>query len=452
MNFNSPEFIFIFFIAIISIYYLSPRQFRIPVLFLSSIFFYGFSGDMAAAMLLLTIAWAAVFGLVLERGRNIWLLGVAVSFPLAILFLFKYLDFTISAVDPGGESRDFFAPILKYSLPAGISFYTFQIVGYLIDVRDGKISADRKFIIFSSFATFFPQLIAGPILRFHELRDQLINISENQKINFDFRRGIKYLSFGLAYKIFCADILRHFQESYTITADSGSLDALYSVLSYSFIIYFDFWAYSLMAIGIAKLFGIEIPRNFREPYLAFSPKEFWRRWHITLSLWLRDYLYFRIGGNKHYVRNIAIVFIACGIWHGAGWNFIVWGAYHAILVIAYHYGRTYWDKLPHVVGVGLTFILVTLGWPLFYLELGPFVELITILFSGREAISGAQFGILHWAYVGIVSALVFVAREDNWLFNEKPMVIVDSPIFQGAVFSISVIFFQYGMTFIYFRF
>lgn len=452
MQFNSIEFLVFFLPATLFLFYVLPKRYRVTVLLLASLVFYGMTGDMALTLLVVTIAWAAGIAVIVKRKPNLPVMWLAILVPLGFLFTFKYLGFALSIIDPSGGSREMFSFILRYTLPAGISFYTFQIVSYLIDVRDGRIEMEGNPIRFAAYVALFPQLIAGPILRYHELRDQLIHISETTRLKPDVSRGVKYLSVGLAYKVFFADVLRFFQESHNLVAGGGAADALFAVLSYSFIIYFDFWAYSLMAIGLAKLFCIHLPRNFMEPYLSLSPKEFWRRWHVTLSFWLRDYVYLRLGGNVHYVRNIAIVFVAVGVWHGAGYNFIVWGAYHAALVLAYHWTRPAWDRLPQALQIAATFALVSLGWPLFYLDIGGYIDVMTVILTLQPATAAVQFGTGAWLYLGGVASWTFFTREDNWLFNERPGRVSDNPVVHGIIFSVSVIFLYFAQNFIYFNF
>ncbi|MBT5298738.1 MAG: MBOAT family protein [Rhodospirillaceae bacterium] len=324
MNFNTSEFLFVFLPLVIVVFHVAPRIARLPVLLASSFFFYWVSGDLAFTLLVVTVVWSALMAFLVARYNSLWIIIGAVAAPLGFLFIFKYLGFALDVVGAGAGTRGHFGFILQHVLPAGISFYTFQVVSYLIDIRDGTVAPEKNPIKFATFISFFPQLIAGPILRFEQISGQLDRIAGEPRLTPDLRSGVKFLTWGLAYKILFADVLRSFHELHDLTA-GGGLDALYSVLAYSLIIYFDFWSYSLMAIGLGKFFCIDLPRNFHEPYMSTSPREFWRRWHVTLSFWLRDYVYLRLGGNRAYILNIVVVFVACGIWHGAGWNFIVWG-------------------------------------------------------------------------------------------------------------------------------
>ena len=220
--------------------------------------------------------------------------------------------------------------------------------------------------------------------------------------------------------------------------------------AYSIRIFFDFWAYSLMAIGLAKLFCIELPINFNEPYQSKNPKDFWRRWHITLSSWLRDYVYIKLGGNKNYSKNIIIVFLACGLWHGAGWSFVLWGAYHAILVIIYHLSRNYWDKLSIVFQVATTYLLVGIGWPLFFMDIVDYKDMMLTLFNA--SFLGGIYSLKHWIFITPIMLWVFFSKEIYWLYNKNKHWFFDSPILHSSLLFLALIFSNYSETFIYFRF
>ncbi len=451
MNFNTVEFLFFFFPATLLIFYLVPMRLRLTVLFTASLVFYGSSGLVPLCLLMATIAW----GYLLSNHAR-WLpknlfITACVSFPLLALWLFKYLGFSFDLVQAGEGARDLFSVFMVVLIPAGISFYTFQVLAYCIDVADGTIEPERNLIKFGAFISYFPQLIAGPIVRYSEIRDQLNRISSERLVTPDAAGGLKFLAFGLFAKTFGADILLLLQERYDIEQPTGSLDAVYSVFAYSFVIYYDFWAYSIMAIGLGRLFGIELPRNFREPYVSFSPKEFWRNWHVTLSYWVRDYLYIRLGGNRRYVVNIIIAFLATGLWHGAGLNFLVWGLFHAALVIAYHFTRPLWDRLPGPAGIALTFVMVSFGWPLFYLDFDGWLTLLAQVFS-FDFTGNEIYRLRHWLFLTAIGAWTFLTREHLWLFNDKPRMVIDWVPVQVIAMFVAVVLFSLGREFIYFRF
>jgi len=452
VNFSSPEFLFIFLPTATLLFYVLPLWLRLTSIGAASVVFYGMTGPIPLIAFVLTTIWAFLFGLIVDQIKRNWVLWIGIGTPLLVLFLFKYLNFFFDFIGATTETRNLFQLFTEISLPPAISFYTFQVIAYIVDVRDRKIPVETNFIRLGTFISFFAQLIAGPILRYANFRDQLTHISLH-KITPRLAPAIKYITAGFFYKILFADALRALQESFFLETGGGSLDALFSILSYTFVIYYDFWAYSLMAIGLALLFGIEFPRNFREPYLSASPKEFWRRWHVTLSFFLRDYVYMRLGGNSHYVRNILIIFLACGMWHGAGWNFIVWGLYHAVLVILYHYVRPAWDSMPRVIQTVLTFSLVAIGWPMFYLDFPAYIAVLTELFAMQgPGGNSLQFGFAPWIYLLLVSALCFGTREDKWLFSENRVPVIDSPLFQGMVLGVTLLFINLERDFIYFAF
>ncbi|MBT06607.1 MAG: hypothetical protein CMM32_06800 [Rhodospirillaceae bacterium] len=451
MNFNSISFIFIFIPACLLIFYLASPRLRLPVLFLFSMVFYGASGISPGLLLFISIVIGYFGARLCQPSRNVGRLFFAISFPLLALFVSKYLGFSLTTVGVELQPGAFLDVIVRLSLPAGISFYTFQLVAYMIDIRDGKIERENNFIQFGTFIALFPQLIAGPILRYTEIRSQLRRIASEQDLRPDLMSGIKYCAFGLAYKIFFSDILVTMQVVYTNSEGAPSIDALYSVLAYSAIIYFDFWAYSLIAMGLAKLFTLDLPRNFREPYRSLSPREFWKRWHITLSFWLRDYVYFKMGGKEKYIRNIIVIFGLVGLWHGAGWNFILWGFYHAFWVLLYHFCKRWWDPLPLLFQIILTFVIVSLGWPLFYLDMNGYVQLLINLFSFTGAEGGSVYGLLDWAYLGVTLGWIFLVKEDFILFNNKRN-FFDNPIFLACLLVGAIIFLSFARTFIYFQF
>src|SRR5262245_14819286 len=387
MNFNAPEFLFFFLPITLLVYHTVGPRLRIRVLLVASLIFYAWSGLLPFALMVATVVWGWLLALYQPVRQRVWLVAIAAAVPILLLWLFKYVAFTASLF---GIPVSHLGPLEFFALitvPAGISFYTFKIVAYNVDVYDGRIERETSLRRLLTFISFFPPLIAGPILRYRQLAPQLRKLETDPQLKIDWREALKLFVFALAAKIFIADILRLMHERYSVATGGTQLDALFSILSYSFVIYFDFWSYSVMAIGLGRMLGVEIPRNFLEPYLSFSPKEFWRRWHVTLSFWLRDYVYLKMGGRERYVRNILIIFVLCGLWHGAGLNFIVWGAYHAALVIGYHWLQPLWDRLPKGLGIALTFALVSLGWPLFYLDLSNYLTLMGALIGTKAAVT-----------------------------------------------------------------
>jgi alginate O-acetyltransferase complex protein AlgI len=449
LNYNTYPFILLFLPACLAAFYCAAPRYRLFVLLTSSLIFYGVSGLLPLSVLVSAILWGFFASWFLRGSRSArWLVAAAISVPLLELFIGKYFSFTMGTFGIATSRAGWLGFVSSIVLPAGISFYTFQIVSYLIDVYDGKIERENSFLRLATFISFFPQLIAGPIIRYDQIREQLIRISAAKTLNPNIALGLKYLSFGLFYKIFFADILAEYQISYATIGNF--FDAIYSIFSYSVIIYFDFWGYSLIALGLGKLFAIDLPRNFLEPYQSRSPREFWRRWHITLSYWIRDYVYLRLGGNSRYSRNIIIIFVIVGLWHGAGWNFVAWGGYHALLVVGYHLNRRWWDNMPNALQIALTFIAVSIGWPLFYLDAPSYLSLMTTIatFSTSDALS---YGFDAWIYLVVVFAYIFLAREDRIIFNQQRGW-SDNVMVHGAMTGCALLFFSFGKTFIYFQF
>lgn len=451
MNFNSLEFLILFTPLAVLSFHLAPPRLRLTVLCLASCVFYGASGWLPLTLLVVTLAWGYGLGLVVGRRQRRLALALAVALPMSLLFLFKYLGYSLSLFGLSLYADGWFGFMTQAMLPAGISFYTFEVVCYFIDVHDGKMEPERDPAYFSAFLVFFPHLIAGPIMRYGQLRDQFARISSVQRLYVNFPKGMKFLIVGLAYKIFLADVPRTLMDSHHLSGAFNALDGLFEVLTYSMAIYYDFWGYSLMAVGLGELLAIRLPHNFDEPYLSRSPKEFWRRWHITLSFWLRDYVYIRLGGHDHYIRNILIVFAAVGLWHGAGTNFILWGLYHGAFVVLYHVSAPAWDRLPRPLAIAVTFAIVSLGWPLFYRDLDSYLNFLGQILSVSTA-APLQYGADQWAYVGSVALFCFLVRERWWLFNRRPLWVVDGPIGHAGLFVFTIMFLYFGRTFIYFQF
>ena len=379
MLFNSFPFLFVFLPVVLAGFFALRRQgHRIAFVVLASYVFYAYEEWWFPLLMVTTTVVSFVGGLAVERlprGRTRgWTLALCVAAALSLLLVFKYAEFasgyasgllaTITGTGlPGLEQLT--AGIL---LPAGISFYTFEAISYLVDVHRGTIRAERNPLRYAFFISYFPHLIAGPIVRYGKLGPQL---RERYRLDWDLMRaGVLLFSLGLAKKVLIADGLA-FRANPLLDdpAALGLLDGWAAMLAYSFQIYFDFSAYSDMALGLALMMGIQLPWNFDRPYRAANPSEFWQRWHVTLSSWLRDYLYIPLGGNrKGAVRrdaNLLTTMGLGGLWHGASMGFVLWGLYHGVLLVLHRRFQSLPIRIPRPLAVGLTFVLVTIGWVFF---------------------------------------------------------------------------------------
>ncbi|MBL7223375.1 MAG: MBOAT family protein [Candidatus Brocadiae bacterium] len=412
MLFNSTEFLLCFLPLVVAVYYVLPWRARAAWLALASYFFYGWwRVDCVGLMLALTaINYAGGLGIARAKGggaKRAWLVFAIVG-SLGVLGYFKYVDFLIRtwnglAVALGTGDR---IEPLGVLLPIGISFYTFQSMSYPIDIYRGVSRPARRLVDFACYVSLFPQLIAGPIVRYREIADQL---AERTHTADKFARGLVFFVVGLAKKVLLADALAAAAGAAFDHGAVGLPAAWLGLLAYGFQIYFDFSGYSDMAVGLGLMFGFEFPQNFDSPYRAVGVRDFWRRWHMSLSRWLRDYLYIPLGGSRQgtvrLCASVLITFFLGGLWHGAHWTFVLWGIYYAALIGAEHaVGRV---RALNGVPVGAkraaTFVLVLLGWVLFR---SATVADAGVLYGG---LFGAQgWGALPAAMRSVEFAAVFV--------------------------------------------
>lgn len=336
MVFSSIEFLYVFLPVTFLCYFISPKKLKNVVLLFFSLLFYWWGEPKYAVLMVFTITFSFVAGRLIETKRNTRvakpLLIFSVGVPLGLLAVFKYADFIISSINSvtGADIS-----LLNLALPIGISFYTFQALSYIVDVYRGTVSAQKSFINLACYITLFPQLIAGPIVRYTVVADDLANRShtlENAAL------GIRRFVFGLGKKVLVANLLGSLCSAFESSAEPSVLFSWIYAISFSLQIYFDFSAYSDMAIGMGKMLGFHFDENFDYPYISKSITEFWRRWHISLGSWFRDYVYIPLGGNRvkplRHIFNILAVWCLTGLWHGAGYTFILWGLYFGILLIA----------------------------------------------------------------------------------------------------------------------
>lgn len=375
MVFSSLEFLFLYLPVVLAIYFLIPARrlaWRNAALLAVSLIFYGWGEPLYVFLMIATIIADWIFGFLIERSQKAgksakgWLI-TAVAVNIGILFFFKYSGFIAENLRRIPLLRNLRVPQL--SLPIGISFYTFQALSYVIDVYRRDSAAQHSLTAFGTYITFFPQLIAGPIVRYQEVADQLL---DRQTSISRFAAGLRTFCAGLGKKVLLANtagaLWEHCQ---SLPTDERTVFAAWmGIIFYTFQIYFDFSGYSDMAIGLGRLFGFSFPENFNYPYTAVSITDFWRRWHITLTTWFREYIYIPLGGNRRGVArtilNTFVVWLLTGLWHGASWNFILWGLYYFVLSAIERLGLLrVLDRLPTALRRIYTLFFVAIGWLLF---------------------------------------------------------------------------------------
>jgi len=373
MLFNSQIFILVFLPITIFTYYLLPSQIlRIRCLIISSFVFYAYWDIRFLPLLILSICSNWTISIVFCALKKNWIIYIGIALNLLSIGVFKYYGFFTDILLEFTQIKISHSEII---LPLGISFFTFQQISYLVDLKRNQ-AGKYKFEEFALFITFFPQLIAGPIVRHNEIINQFSKNPFSQDMHEKISRGIILFTLGLGKKVFLADEFGIINdEGFQSMFHGGELStasAWYFALSYTLQLYFDFSAYSDMAIGLGAIFGFQLPMNFNSPYKSSNLQEFWRRWHLTLSRFFRDYLYIPLGGSKNgyikYVIAALITMTLCGLWHGAGWSFVLWGFLHGCGLIIYHLWQKTGFKLPTLVAWLITFIFVVCGWVLFKVE------------------------------------------------------------------------------------
>ena len=369
MLFSSIPFLYYFLPVVLTVYFLVPRKLKNSVLLLSSLVFYGWGEPKLLFLMIATIGLFYFCGLAIERaeagtGKKFWL-TVSVVISLGLLGLFKYADFFLSSF---AAVTGLPVPLLHLALPVGISFYTFQCLSYTIDVYRGNVPAQKDPVAFGAYVALFPQLIAGPIVRYVDVARELENRSTGWE---DISLGLRRFLVGLGKKVILADNFALLARTFRESGEPSVLFYWMYAVAFAFNIYFDFSGYSDMAIGMGRVFGFRFIENFNYPYLSKSITEFWRRWHMSLGSWFRDYVYIPMGGNrvsrKRWVFNILTVWMLTGLWHGAAWNFVLWGLLYAVFLLLEKRVPGL-QKLPDVLRHGYTMLVVLLGFVLFNAE------------------------------------------------------------------------------------
>ena len=370
MVFSSLEFLLRFLPAVLLLYFVAPRRLKNPLLLVGSLFFYAWGEPIYVVLMVAscTVNYFLAIAIDHYRGsrKSAAALVASVAVGLLLLGFFKYADFLVNSVNSLFGTA---IGTLDLSLPIGISFYTFQILSYTVDVYRGEVAVQRNFVALSTYVTLFPQLIAGPIVRYRTIASDILHRNHSLEL---FSSGVHRFVIGLAKKVLIANNIGLLWESARATTEPSVTLAWLGIIAFAFQIFFDFSGYSDMAIGLGRMLGFRYPENFNFPYVAQSITEFWRRWHISLGRWFRDYLYIPLGGNRvsrwKWVRNIFIVWFLTGLWHGASWNFAIWGLYFGgLLLLERVFLGDLLARLPRPFRHIYTLFLVLIGWTIFQL-------------------------------------------------------------------------------------
>ncbi|HEY3368280.1 MAG TPA: MBOAT family protein [Symbiobacteriaceae bacterium] len=427
MLFNSFRFLFVFLPVVLGVYWLTPSlTWRKYVSVVASYIFYGVWSPKFALLMLFTTSVDFFTARLIDdtgnvRRRKFWMMVSMIS-NLGVLGIFKYYNFfaeSFNAVAPG------LVPLLHVVLPIGISFYTFESMSYTIDVYRGKIPALRHFIDYAHFVTMFPRLVAGPIARYTDMASQLQALPRWLPAE-TVVEAIHFFALGLAKKILIADYLAAKLVNPLFSAPGGLhfFSGWGAALAYTAQLYFDFSGYSDMAVGLALLLGFRLPRNFFLPYASRSIAEFWRRWHISLSTWLRDYLYIPLGGNRGGAArtqlNLFLTMLLGGLWHGASWTFVIWGAYHGGALLVHRVVSARFRPLPRWLGLAGTFLIVVVGWVMFRMPtLGAALQVYRAML-GLNGLGGAWLMANRYRLAILAASLCLSFTLDTYEFRPAP--------------------------------
>ncbi|MCR2045298.1 MBOAT family O-acyltransferase [Anaerosalibacter massiliensis] len=422
MVFSSLIFIFVFLPLVLLVYYISPREMRNLVFFIASLIFYAWGEPVYILIMLFSTVFDYLNGLLIDKYRENshitkLVLINSIVINLGILCFFKYYGFIVNNIN---SLFDINIKVIKLPLPLGISFYTFQTLSYTIDVYLDKVKPQKNIISFGTYVTMFPQLVAGPIVRYSDVAWEIDNRIESSKL---FGEGAELFIIGLSKKVVLANNIGILWNTIKAipTSELSILSTWLGIIAFTFQIYFDFSGYSDMAIGLGKMFGFKLMKNFDYPYISKSVTEFWRRWHISLGSWFREYVYIPLGGNREgrtkQYRNLFIVWFLTGLWHGANWNFILWGLYYCIFLIIEKTFLQKWLKdKPIFISHIYTLLVIIVGWVLFEFEdiskglifikimfgfgSNPLYDSRTIYYLYTNAILLALLGICSTPFVG----------------------------------------------------
>ena len=468
MLFSSIVFLFSFLPAVMILYYLLPVRFRNVILLLASLVFYAWGEPVYLFLMLLSILFNYFSGLDIARNlqdkraaKRSLVFNLIIN--LAVLGFFKYEGFvldTLNGILPVHISYH------ALPLPIGISFYTFQILSYIIDVYRGNVKVQTNLPNFALYVTMFPQLIAGPIVQYADVDEQLASREVSRT---KFGEGSMYFIRGLAKKVLLANTsgMIFTEVSGLAKGNIAVMTAWLGAFAYMFQIYFDFSGYSDMAIGLGKMFGFEFNMNFNYPYVSKSITEFWRRWHISLSSWFRDYVYIPLGGNRvskiKHIRNLLIVWFLTGLWHGAAWNFVAWGLYYGVILIIEKYLMSpVLDRLPDVVRHIYSIVLVVIGWVLFFSSsFGQAADYIRVMFGAgahgfadRESMYLLTSNLILWLILIFGSTPLVHFRYEHMLRTKKWNTTIINSVVYAALFIVCIAYLvtETYNPFLYFRF
>ena len=468
MLFSSIVFLFTFLPAVMILYYLLPVRFRNVILLLASLVFYAWGEPVYLFLMLLSILFNYFSGLDIARNlqdkraaKRSLVFNLIIN--LAVLGFFKYEGFvldTLNGILPVHISYH------ALPLPIGISFYTFQILSYIIDVYRGNVKVQTNLPNFALYVTMFPQLIAGPIVQYADVDEQLAS----REVSWTkFGEGSMYFIRGLAKKVLLANTsgMIFTEVSGLAKGNIAVMTAWLGAFAYMFQIYFDFSGYSDMAIGLGKMLGFEFNMNFNDPYVSKSITEFWRRWHMSLSSWCRDYVYIPLGGNRvskiKHIRNLLIVWFLTGLWHGAAWNFVAWGLYYGVILIIEKYLLSpVLDRLPDVVRHIYSIVLVVIGWVLFFSSsFGQAADYIRVMFGAgahgfadRESMYLLTSNLILWLILIFGSTPLVHFRYEHMLRSKKWNTTIINSVVYAALFIVCIAYLvtETYNPFLYFRF
>lgn len=468
MVFSSSIFLFGFIPILLGLYYISKDKFKNYILLAFSLIFYSFGGIRLLILMLVVVGLDYISAIIIDKVKDkkykriILILSILVN--IGTLYYFKYTGFTVKIIN---RLISLHIPVPKIVLPIGISFYTFQAMSYVIDVYRKDVKVEKNPLLVLLYVSMFPQLVAGPIVRYNTIAEEI----KKRDITIDtFTLGLERFIFGLAKKLVVANNMGKIADTIFALKDIPTSHAWLGAIAYMLQIYFDFSAYSDMAIGLGKMFGFNFEENFNYPYIAKSITDFWRRWHISLSTWFRDYIYIPLGGNKKGVKrqiiNLAIVWFLTGLWHGAEINFALWGLYYFVfLVLEKFVLKKLLDKLPKALCHIYTLFIVLIGWVLFRAEgLHNVISYLKAMFIPHTTNTSLQELVIYfesyafYIIIGIILSMPVFPKIKKWIFESKfkenVAVNIAYYIFVFGILALSIIYLSQATynPFIYFRF